>query len=62
MSTKIENVVYRAFYRDEISADFSLASFSTATPGFDSYPTQYDRRADYGTIPGIAALANHHRV
>jgi len=31
MSTKIENVVYRASYRDEISADFSRVSFSTAT-------------------------------
>jgi hypothetical protein len=30
MSTKIENVVYSASLRDEISADFSRVSFSTA--------------------------------
>ena len=29
MSAKIENVVYRASWRDEISADFSRASLST---------------------------------
>jgi hypothetical protein len=31
MSTKIENVVYRASWRDEISANFESVSFSTAT-------------------------------
>ncbi len=31
MSTKIENVVYRASQRDEISANFENVSFSTAT-------------------------------
>jgi len=32
MSTKIENVVYRASWRDEISATLNSVSFSTATP------------------------------
>ncbi len=31
MSTKIENVVYRASWRDEISANCESGSFSTAT-------------------------------
>jgi hypothetical protein len=31
MSAKIENVVYRASGRDEISANFESVSFSTAT-------------------------------
>src|SRR5438132_13125239 len=32
MSTKIQNVVYRAPWSDEISANFESVSFSTATP------------------------------
>jgi hypothetical protein len=39
MSTKIENVVYRASQRDEISANFESVSFSTPTRYFDSYET-----------------------
>ena len=31
MSTKIENVVYRASWRNEISVNFESVSFSTAT-------------------------------
>ena len=31
MSTKIQNVVYRASSRDEISANFESVSVSTAT-------------------------------
>jgi hypothetical protein len=31
MSTKIENVVYRASWRNEISVTFKSESFSTAT-------------------------------
>jgi hypothetical protein len=31
MSTKIQNVVYRASWSDEISANFESVSFSTAT-------------------------------
>jgi hypothetical protein len=34
MSTKIENVVYRASWHDEISANFESESFSTATGNF----------------------------
>ena len=38
MSTKIENVVYRASWRGEISADFSRVSFSTATLNYAQNP------------------------
>ncbi len=37
MSTKIENVVYRASWRDEISANVESVTFSTATPDCNSY-------------------------
>jgi hypothetical protein len=40
MSTKIENVVYRASWRDEISVNFECVSFSTATGDY----THYDPR------------------
>jgi hypothetical protein len=38
MSTKIKNVVYRASWRDEISANFESLSFSTATPHYTHNP------------------------
>jgi hypothetical protein len=38
MSTKIENVVYRASWRDEISANLESVSFSTATRDFTHNP------------------------
>src|SRR6185369_13299117 len=40
MSTKIENVVYRASWRDEISATLNSVSFSTATRRLHSRPRQ----------------------
>jgi hypothetical protein len=36
MSTKIENIVYRASWRDEISANFESVSFSIATLVYNS--------------------------
>jgi len=38
MSTKIENVVYRASWRDEISANLESVSFSTPTGVYTNYP------------------------
>jgi hypothetical protein len=37
MSTKIENVVYRASERDEISANIESVSFSTATGDYTNH-------------------------
>ena len=37
MSTKIENVVYRTSWRNEISANFESVSFSTPTGDYTNY-------------------------